>query len=133
MGAYEFYIQDDDQDQLPDSWENTYGLNTSVNDAEEDPDGDGFTNLAEYLLGNNPLDSSDRFYANEAVNLGGGSFEISWNSKTGKEYSIQTSNNLTNWTNIGGTYIATGAITIATINIEPNADSAFFRVVLVID
>lgn len=133
MGAYEFYIQDDDQDQLPDSWESTYGLNTSVNDAEEDPDGDGFTNLAEYLLGNNPLDGSDRFYANEAVNLGGGSFEISWNSKTGKEYSIQTSNNLTNWTNIGGTYIATGATTIATINIDPNADSAFFRVVLVID
>lgn len=133
MGAYEFYIQDDDQDQLPDSWEATYGLNTSVNDAEEDPDGDGFSNLAEYLLGNNPIDSSDRFYANEAVNLGGGSFEISWSSNAGKEYSIETSDNLTNWTNTGGTYTATGSTTNATINIDVNADSAFFRVILVID
>jgi hypothetical protein len=46
---------DDDNDGMPDTWENTYpGLNPLVNDAEGDLDGDGFTNLEEYNNGTNP-------------------------------------------------------------------------------
>lgn len=133
LGAYEFYIVDDDNDQLPDNWEITYGLDTTINDADEDPDGDGFSNLAEYLLGNNPLNSTDRFYANEAVNLGGGAFQLTWSSNVGKEYSVETSENLVDWTTAGGIYVAAGTTTSATINIDPAADSAFFRVTLVVE
>ncbi|MEM4267618.1 MAG: hypothetical protein QXK37_02195 [Candidatus Woesearchaeota archaeon] len=53
-------LPDTDCDQMPDYWEEQYGLNVNLNDADEDPDGDGITNLQEYLNGTDPtqLDSS---------------------------------------------------------------------------
>jgi len=48
--------EDDDNDGMPDSWEIAHGLNPLVNDAHLDKDGDGFTNLREYLAGTNPND-----------------------------------------------------------------------------
>jgi subtilisin family serine protease len=46
---------DDDNDQMPDDWEIANGLNPlDPGDAAADPDGDGATNLQEYLRGTNP-------------------------------------------------------------------------------
>jgi subtilisin family serine protease len=46
---------DDDNDQMPDEWEIANGLNpVNPSDAAADPDGDGATNLAEYLGGTDP-------------------------------------------------------------------------------
>jgi subtilisin family serine protease len=46
---------DDDNDQMPDAWEIANGLNPfDPSDAAADPDGDGATNLAEYLGGTDP-------------------------------------------------------------------------------
>jgi hypothetical protein len=39
---------DSDNDGMPDDWEKAHGLNPKVNDAGEDPDKDGLTNLQEY-------------------------------------------------------------------------------------
>lgn len=47
---------DGDEDGLPDEWEKKYGLNIAVNDANEDFDGDGFTNMEEFLAKTNPAD-----------------------------------------------------------------------------
>lgn len=50
---------DGDHDGLPDLWETQYGLDihdaTDVNGALGDPDGDGYCNALEYLLGLNPV------------------------------------------------------------------------------
>ncbi len=46
---------DDDNDGMPDSWEELYGLNALLDDSSDDPDGDGMTNLYEYQNGFNPI------------------------------------------------------------------------------
>ena len=47
---------DSDGDQMPDAWEIRYGLDPLFDDASEDLDEDGLTNLEEFLQGSNPND-----------------------------------------------------------------------------
>ena len=47
---------DDDNDGMPDAWENQYGLNPLIDDASGDLDGDGWSNLKEYERGTDPDD-----------------------------------------------------------------------------
>jgi len=131
MGAYEFFYTDSDNDLMPDYWEEIYGFDISVDDSAEDQDGDSFTNLQEYLLGTNPTNSTDAFRADEVVALGNGTFQLTWTSVSGKEYSIQTSTNLTEWADVVGSFIATSDTTTTSVNIDPDSTKAFFRVVLV--
>lgn len=46
---------DQDQDGLPDSWEEEYGTNPLVPDSDSDPDEDGLSTGQEYELGTNPF------------------------------------------------------------------------------
>lgn len=51
-------ILDADKDGLPDDWERKYGLNpASAADADEDKDGDGFTNFEEFEAKTDPTDA----------------------------------------------------------------------------
>lgn len=64
---------DKDNDGMLDSWEIQYSLNTSKNDAEEDQDKDGLSNIREFTLQSNPNLSdtdSDGLGDNEEVLLG---------------------------------------------------------------
>ena len=49
---------DTEGDGMPDGWEISHGLDPKVDDAAEDPDNDGFTNIQEYLSITNPDDSN---------------------------------------------------------------------------
>ena len=46
---------DTDGDGVPDGWEAANGLDPLTNDVDLDPDGDGLTNMQEFILGTNPL------------------------------------------------------------------------------
>lgn len=53
-------VVDADGDQLPDEWEKRFGLNPNdPSDAVLDTDGDGFTNLEEYLAKTDPTNKDD--------------------------------------------------------------------------
>jgi hypothetical protein len=45
---------DDDNDQMPDEWETQHGLDPLKDDASDDSDGDGLSNLDEYLAKTDP-------------------------------------------------------------------------------
>jgi hypothetical protein len=51
--------KDDDNDNMPDSWEIQYGFDPLVDDASQDSDGDGLSNLDEYLAGSDPMVPQD--------------------------------------------------------------------------
>ncbi|MBI4137219.1 hypothetical protein HY469_04110, partial [Candidatus Roizmanbacteria bacterium] len=42
---------DQDADGMPDTWETAYGLNASINDSALDQNGDGYTNIEDYIFG----------------------------------------------------------------------------------
>lgn len=59
---------DSDGDGLPDEWEKLYGLDSTRRNANEDADGDGWTNIAEYNAGTNPT-VADNLVAMSLVSL----------------------------------------------------------------
>ena len=84
---------DSDGDGMPDAWESAHGLNpTSPTDAGSDADQDGFTNLAEFIAGTDPRDSSSRLLA--SVSRSPGSVLVSFLARPGKSYTVQVSGNL---------------------------------------
>ncbi|MSU59600.1 MAG: metallophosphoesterase family protein [Pedosphaera sp.] len=77
-----------DGDGLPDAWETTYG----VSDPDADPDGDGLTNLQEYLANTNPTNAASALRITSAAQDGSGHFQMTWASIGGTRYRVQFSN-----------------------------------------
>ena len=59
-GVDDLVFSDEDDDGMPQDWEEKYGLDLQRNDSDEDPDGDLFTNHQEYLAGTHPKDPGSR-------------------------------------------------------------------------
>ncbi len=68
-------LEDADQDGMNDLWEAAHGLDTNVNDAALDPDGDGLTNLEEFTAETDPHDAdSDDDGLSDGVETGTGTW-----------------------------------------------------------
>lgn len=79
---------------LPDAWEQLYFPGQSVN-PQADSDGDGTSNLLEYLAGTNPTDRASHFRAVGAIS--GTTYTLPIQTITGRSYKVWVSKDLTNW------------------------------------
>jgi hypothetical protein len=83
----------DDGDGMPADWEAMYGLNTNVNDADLDPDSDGYSNLQEYICGTVPTNAGSCWM----LESGNGSLPA-FLAKEGRVYTIRYRTSLTSGT-----------------------------------
>lgn len=83
--------EDTDSDGMSDAWERANGLDpTDPTDASADLDGDGQTNLAEYLSGTLPWLGSDRFGTSALTTTPSGMYALTFPTTYGKLYAVQT-------------------------------------------
>jgi hypothetical protein len=80
---------------IADSWEQQYFPGQSVNPST-DPDGDGVSNLLEYLAGTNPTLRSSAF--KPIGTLTGNTYSMPLQTVTGRTYKVWVSRDLSNWT-----------------------------------
>ena len=73
---------------LPDAWEGSYG----VNDPNADPDGDGQTNLQEFLANTNPTNAASVFRILSTSVETNGHCVLKWSSTGGTRYRVQYAN-----------------------------------------
>ncbi len=79
---------DSDNDGMPDDWETEHGLTVGADDAADDDDGDGMTNVREYLAGTDPQDAASRL-ALAIAPPSGGTLELRLNAVSNKSYTVQ--------------------------------------------
>jgi hypothetical protein len=91
---------DSDLDGIPDNWEKLYA-NGNLNLLNEtgDKDGDGTSDLDEYLADTNPVHPQDRLRITDFVpprDMGGGNIasDLAWTSKPSRRYRIESTSDL---------------------------------------
>jgi type VI protein secretion system component Hcp len=119
---------DTDADGMPDAWENYYGLAPDHNNANDDDDGDGLTDLQEFQLGTNPVSDDSRFSALVTpVPEDPGSIDLSWDAVPGVAYVIEWSPDLVErFAPLGGDRLADSSL--MKVRITKSGPTGFFRV-----
>lgn len=102
--------EDANFDGLPDDWQSRYwGLNPLGWPAGgADSDGDGATNLQEFLAGTNPTNRASALRLDMVRN--GQGLWLNWNTEPGFVYQVQVSTNALVWQNIGRARFAPGVL-----------------------
>src|SRR5438876_647763 len=93
---------------LPDSWRTTYFGSPSPGPGRhpgDDSDGDGYTNLQEWLLGSNPADPTSNLLITSFVPT-----NIQWQARGYEVYELCSSTNLTNWTRAINPIVPTNSV-----------------------
>ncbi len=122
-------VTDSDSDGMPDTWETANGLGrfdaTGVNGANGDLDGDGFSNLDEFLAGTQPDDPTSLL---RITHIAGGGSEITWASIPGRNYQVFTTTDINApFVPLSATNTASSSLTSFT-NTAPASVKEFYRV-----
>jgi len=117
------------EDGLPDSWMSTYfgSINPSagaLSRAGDDKDGDGLSNLTEFLLGTSPVDAASRLQM-----LSFDATTLQWSATPYLLYTVESSSDLLMWTRFGNPTVPTTSIGQASGSFIPAAtERRFYRV-----
>jgi len=112
-------------DGIPDTWKIANGFSTSANIAALDSDGDGATNLQEYLAGTNPKSAPSRLAVTSFPRPSANEFDITWPGVAGKIYRVTTSSDLVTWTQLGPNILCTAAGT-QSFALDPGGSTQLF-------
>jgi len=119
---------DTDADGLPDVWEQTHFGNPTHAVASADADGDGQSNLHEYLAGTEPLNAASALRVTGSAFASG--FILDWPGVPGKTYQVQFCDALgSGWTDLPGARYTAGAGQTSLVHTDTTAvASRFYRV-----
>ncbi len=125
-------------DGIPNGWKQQYGLDPlDPNLANEDADGDGMSNLQEYLAGTDPTNSAS-FFSITAVAQEGNDVRVTWMTGMGRTNALQaTTGDITGSysNNFADIFVVTNSIGTTTnyldLGAATNFPSRYYRVRLV--
>ena len=122
---------DSDFDGLPDDWELAHGLNPESDaDAGADPDGDGLTNLQEYICGTHPREKASRLEL--TVVRDNDQLELRFQAQPDRTYSIESRERLENdgWKNVRSLAPGAGGEVVLRELIKRDQRARFFRLLV---
>jgi Tol biopolymer transport system component len=125
--------QDSDGDGIPDWWMIKYfghptGQAYDHSRAQDDADGDGFTNYQEFLTGTDPTNPNSYFHLQ--ISQASPNLLLSWPSVPGKSYQLQFNVDLASpsWMNLGAAVVATSS---ASLIVTPSQPAVYYRVIAI--
>lgn len=120
---------DTDTDGLLDDYESSVGLNPAVNDAGQDLDGDGVSNMSEFIVGSAPNSGTSQF--RPTATRSGNNVSISFSTLTGRTYKVEASQSFTPpWDTVQAGIAGTGSTAIVTDTGGALLTRKFYRVIV---
>jgi hypothetical protein len=126
QGNYTFV--DENQNGIPDAWETQYfGSVQASHPGDLDTDGDGQSDLAEFLAGTNPTNALSNFHFNLPARETNGAVGLTWTTAPGRAYLLESSTNGLDWTPRMDWTRSDGEAMIQTVPAETPDSSELFR------
>jgi hypothetical protein len=128
---------DTDGDGMPNGWMTNYfghatGLESDLSRAQDDFDGDGANNLAEYQAGTNPRDPASYLRIDSFTGGGTNGVRVAWGSVSNRLYSVQRAGSLiegdSNFTNLAQHILSTPPQNIYLDVTVTNAAQVYYRI-----